>query len=213
MLLGFKRQFAPYVLDGTKTHTIRAIRKHPPRVGEICHCYTGLRTMACKLLGRWPCVKVEEIRLEFWPAYMRIHVGGESLTPDEAQALAWRDGFREKDALAAMHGFWWKVHKMNEPGQVFDGHLIHWKVERMKKRHAKRATGEIEGRIRNLLRQIPDVRQALIEQRKKEDEMFDWIQREAFKIREPLYDTLAGCAALDPNGNLAFLKRLEIPGV
>ena len=27
MLLGFKRRFAPYVEDGSKTHTIRATRK------------------------------------------------------------------------------------------------------------------------------------------------------------------------------------------
>lgn len=135
MLLGFKSQFVPFILDGTKTHTIRATRKTPPRVGEICHCYTGLRTKACRLLGRWPCVKVEEIRLEFWPATMRIRIGGTLLADDEAIAFAERDGFRpvgQLSALFAMNNFWWREHrwrehKMTEPAQVFDGQVIHWK--------------------------------------------------------------------------------------
>ncbi len=48
-------RFAHAVLDGSKTHTIRAKRKAPPRVGEILHCYTGLRTKKVKLLGRFQC--------------------------------------------------------------------------------------------------------------------------------------------------------------
>src|SRR5690348_14703111 len=98
MLLGFKARFAPFVEDGTKTHTIRATRKNPPRAGEICHCYTGLRQKGARLLGRWPCVKVEEILLE-WLAIERgmtiiISIDGVELDQAEANALAYRDGFR-----------------------------------------------------------------------------------------------------------------------
>lgn len=42
-LLNFKKRFAPLVESGTKTHTIRAWRKHPIREGEMLHLYTGLR--------------------------------------------------------------------------------------------------------------------------------------------------------------------------
>ena len=130
MLLGFKPQFAPYVLDGTKTHTIRATRKNPPRVGEICHCYTGLRTKQCKLLGRWPCVKVERIAIQFGHAGIRITIDDQTLDNMEAELFAIRDGFRPSNkapfaALFAMRDFWVKAHKI-EPGQIFGGQVIHW---------------------------------------------------------------------------------------
>ena len=58
MLLGFKRRFAPFVEEGSKTHTIRAKRKIAPKVGETCHCYVDPRQKTMRLLGRWTCVKV-----------------------------------------------------------------------------------------------------------------------------------------------------------
>jgi len=126
MLLGFKRRFAPYVLDGSKTHTIRAIRKITPKVGEMCHCYVDPRQKTMKLLGRWPCVKVETIAFRVaagrnWPVL--VWVGKEQLSCDECNALAWRDGFRDRGhnhALEEMLEFW----KGRLP---FDGYLIHWR--------------------------------------------------------------------------------------
>lgn len=44
MLLGFKKQFAPKILDGSKKFTIRNPRKVEPKIGETLHMYTGLRT-------------------------------------------------------------------------------------------------------------------------------------------------------------------------
>lgn len=44
MLLGFKKQFAPKILDGSKKFTIRNPRKREPKIGEQLHMYTGLRT-------------------------------------------------------------------------------------------------------------------------------------------------------------------------
>jgi hypothetical protein len=67
MLLGFKRRFAPFVEEGSKTHTIRAKRKIRPKVGEVCHCYVDPRQKSMRLLGRFPCVKVETIDIsEDW---------------------------------------------------------------------------------------------------------------------------------------------------
>src|ERR1039458_6030532 len=120
MLLGFKARFVPMIEDGSKTHTIRAKRKIRPRVGETCHCYTGLRQKGARLLGRWPCVKVEEITIrlrcrpeDFFPLALDIWIDGERLSPDEVNDLAWRDGFRPVrrcDACLVMCHYWLENH-------------------------------------------------------------------------------------------------------
>jgi len=129
MLLGFKRRFAPFVLDGSKTHTIRATRKIAPKVGEMCHCYVDPRQKTMKLLGRWPCVKVEEIEIEILPPVFLalagpvVRINGDALSADECEALAFRDGFRDyrfNSHFEEMLKFW----KGRLP---FKGQIIHWK--------------------------------------------------------------------------------------
>lgn len=120
MLLGFKKQFVPYILDGSKTHTIRAERKLRPKVGEICHCYTGLRQKGAKLLGRWKCVRVQKIEISHSSSgVFEVRLDGELLTVDEATALMRRDGFRGYAPLAQAAEFW----AGNLP---FFGVIIHW---------------------------------------------------------------------------------------
>ncbi len=125
MLLGFKRRFAPFVEEGSKTHTIRGERKIAPRVGEICHCYVDPRQKTMRLLGRFECVKVEEISIinGRFAGRTEVQVGDEWLSPDECNALAWRDGFRSlgpEQAFAEMLEFW--------DGRLpFKGTIIHWK--------------------------------------------------------------------------------------
>ena len=134
MLLGFKRRFAPFVEDGSKTHTIRALRKpskfgyavRSPRVGEMCHCYVDPRQKTMRLLGRWPCVKIERITIASNTPYSRygIWINGNVLTEDERNLLAWRDGFRtcghQEHAFEEMMEFW-------EGRLPFTGDIIHWK--------------------------------------------------------------------------------------
>ena len=129
MLLGFRPRFVSFVLDGSKTHTIRAERKLPPEVGEICHCYTGLRRKGARLLGRWPCVKVEAIEIyERRDGTLGVIIDGQELDPDERNTLAWTDGFRDngmRGAFAEMATYWLALHlKTSFP---FTGHVIHWK--------------------------------------------------------------------------------------
>lgn len=143
MLLGFKRQFAAFVEDGSKTHTIRAMRKNPPRVGEVCHCYTDVRQKSMRLLGRWPCVKVEPVTLDFQRcgiAYvLRITVADRTLSMEEAIALAWRDGFRSTErlnaarpgkfaGLDAMARFFISTGRLTDAldSVPWHGQLIHW---------------------------------------------------------------------------------------
>lgn len=137
MLLGFKRRFADFVEEGSKTHTIRKARVVAPRAGEICHCYVDPRQKTMRLLGRFPCVRVQEIEIN-WLAVKRrmsliITIEGVDLSPDEANLLAYRDGFRTYGheagiALGEMQDYWHTLHGAN--AFPFVGHLINWEFRR-----------------------------------------------------------------------------------
>lgn len=57
----FKERFVPWVLDGTKPHTIRDRRKHPARVGDPLYLYYGMRTKWCRKLREEKCLKTGSI--------------------------------------------------------------------------------------------------------------------------------------------------------
>lgn len=151
MLLGFRERFAPFVLDGSKTHTIRAARAKMPHVGEICHCYANPRQKTMRLLGRFPCVKVETIQIyERGDGTFGCVIGETELTPAEKDCLAWCDGFRfpprrPARAFVEMIRYWTNpsvigVCRVNVPsgeplalkpcGLAFTGMLIHWSPPR-----------------------------------------------------------------------------------
>lgn len=120
-LYNFKKQFVPLIESGEKTHTIRAIRKHPEKAGNTVHLYTGLRHKGARLLFRSTCVKVEEITIDACGHECNcdgaIEINGVSLSKDECEALAKRDGFND---FNSMLDFW--------AGRLpFKGHVIHWK--------------------------------------------------------------------------------------
>jgi hypothetical protein len=119
-LYNFQARFVPFILDGRKTHTIRATRHNPDKVGNTLHLYTGLRLKRkngksqAKLLMRVPCVKVEEVEIA---AMNRVVIDGQELSQDEREQLAHRDGFK---GWLDMMEFWL--------GRLpFKGHIIHWK--------------------------------------------------------------------------------------
>lgn len=154
MLLGFKRRFEPLVLDHSKRHTIRAKRKQPPSVGDRCDCYGDSRQKTMHLLGRWQCVKVEDIRIvldppvthgfdwsqiplhmvdkfEDFPWFVRVWIEGVELDRNERNALAWADGFRpprRRNAFAEMVRFWLEEHGKGKRLD-FRGDIIHWNPE------------------------------------------------------------------------------------
>ena len=122
--LNFKPQFVPFILDGRKTHTIRATRKYPVKAGDTLYLYTGLRHKGAKLLMAVECVKAEQIeilavaqRAPSTALNFMITISGQVLDVSEKEALARRDGFRD---FAEMMSFW--------DGRLpFSGQIIHWK--------------------------------------------------------------------------------------
>lgn len=126
-LYNFQERFAPFILDGKKTHTIRAIRANADKPGNMLHLYTGLRTKRAKLLMRRECVKIEEIAIDFLlegyfgpnPTYI-VRIDGEQLDRTECETLARRDGFSD---FREMMKFW-REPKNRLP---FKGHVIHWR--------------------------------------------------------------------------------------
>jgi hypothetical protein len=111
-LYNFKAQFVPHILNGSKTHTIRATRAHVDKPGNTVHLYTGLRQRGARLLMRATCTKVEAIHIE---NDAMVSIDGLWLDPSEREQLARRDGFGN---FAEMMQFW-------EGRLPFAGHIIH----------------------------------------------------------------------------------------
>lgn len=137
MLLGFKKQFAQLVEEGSKTHTIRAPRAIRPKIGETCHCYTGLRQRGARLLGRFPLVRLQEVvirSIERPSVPLCVEIDGVQLSPDEANDFFHWDGFRPECYTGPlrtqaflypsieMAAEFWKDREM-----PWTGDLIHWK--------------------------------------------------------------------------------------
>lgn len=145
MLLGFKKRFEPFIIEGSKTHTIRRTKKVSPKVGETCHCYGDVRQKTMHLLGRWPCIAIDDIvikpvMVENWRSLgldkpmvitLKVFINGEELSPDEAETLFYRDGFRDVQpaytSTAMARDFW---REKFEDGEPFRGQMIHWDFAR-----------------------------------------------------------------------------------
>lgn len=153
MLLGFKRQFELYVTEGSKTHTIRRVKKIPPRVGETCHCYGDVRQKTMHLLGRWPCIAIDDILIEpilvnNWKVLgmdkpmivgLNVWINDEELSADEKETLFYRDGFRDVSpgyTSSAMARDFWRANFMSRLAsgtpivKSFVGQMIHWDFDK-----------------------------------------------------------------------------------
>lgn len=115
--------FVDQVLDGRKTQTIRSLRKHPIKVGDTLHLFTGMRRPGCRRLspkGGVICTHVA-------PCWMRISddalpiiiVDGRELSTPEQLELARLDGF----VTAMEFRRWFQGLRRT---RVFDGQLIRW---------------------------------------------------------------------------------------
>jgi uncharacterized protein YqfB (UPF0267 family) len=123
-LYNFKLRFVPFILAGTKTHTIRELRRYPDKPGNTVHLYTGLRTKHAKLLMRATCVGVQTVVLDRFgldgDRSAVIRIDDVDLDQGEMEALAVRDGFAD---LADMMNFW----KFAGRTLPWRGQIIHWR--------------------------------------------------------------------------------------
>lgn len=142
MILGFKDQFVPFVVEGSKTHTIREGERW--RAGMRADCYARPRQKDMRLLFRAPVVKVEPIRIHSYEYYQRgptplggnhclfakrgphgeamlVWINGELLQHDEAESLFRRDGFRDAVMMASYEALLFWGDRL-----PFAGQIIHW---------------------------------------------------------------------------------------
>lgn len=137
MILGFKDQFVPFVLDGSKTHTIRAGARW--KVGMRADLFARPRQKGMRLLFRAMVVKVEAIAITSrsiyvchdrpwvadWAHMKAAEWGMVKLSKDEAELFAFKDGFRfdpnSRGSFTLMMDFWKRTHNL-----PFHGQIIHW---------------------------------------------------------------------------------------
>lgn len=123
-IYNFKKRFASAVRAGTKRQTIRARGKRPPpKVGEIAHCYTGLRTHGVCRLGTFPIERVTQISISASSRIVSVPRGNawHCLSETEVEQLAKDDGFPSGAEFFAFF--------KHEHGGTFSGYLIQWSPE------------------------------------------------------------------------------------
>lgn len=146
------------LFEKTRQPKIFALRATKIPEGCICHG-DGLHGMVCeaqihapaklkyerfqvggmRLLFRAEVVRVERIQIRVRHAnlayarpYLEFRIEGIELSRDEAEAFAWRDGFRKPEnmfrggSLQQMYAFWRREHGAEIDTNVFHGQLIHW---------------------------------------------------------------------------------------
>lgn len=148
----FRERFVPFVIDGSKPHTIRSRRpKGAAKKGDTLYLYYGMRTKHCTKLREETCTKAptiiidredifildrrledHEIQLvgdELIVDVLAIEMHAAKLTPLERNILAWHDGFRpDGTSLKSPEGCYdlmmrfWK--QTHE--LPFVGHIIYW---------------------------------------------------------------------------------------
>lgn len=120
----FKTRFVDPILSGRKQQTVRAVgRRRHAWQGERLQLYTGMRTKACRLIGRATCNIVEDIRLRFGRS-SGVWLGNVSILEVDRDVFAHADGFRDWAELAA---FWEIEHPRAYAEGVFNGVMIAWR--------------------------------------------------------------------------------------
>jgi hypothetical protein len=147
----FKQRFIPMVMDGSKSHTIRARReKGYSKIGDTLYLYFGMRTKWCTKIREEKCTNIRTIVITEYDIFLcsyrftdyevqvledQLLAGkgadvGIKLDETLRNTLAWCDGFRPEgstkdapgNAFELMIRFWRSTHQL-----PFIGDLIDWK--------------------------------------------------------------------------------------
>lgn len=134
MILGFNERFVPFVLNGTKRHTIRdGVRWYP---GMRADLFRHVRQENMELLFRTTVLLVEPIMIEIGRESRlieRISINGDTLDSSEMEAFAFADGFRKGIGVRNPYLREMASYYLNEKNSGAGRHhkqLIHWNYER-----------------------------------------------------------------------------------
>lgn len=115
MILGFKPQFKPKILDGTKIHTIREDKQDRWKIGYWIHFACGVRTKNYECFKQDICCGTQKIEIKWIDStFVRVWVDDRPLAGIEVAALARQDGFENERQF-----FEWF-------DKDFKGKIIHW---------------------------------------------------------------------------------------
>ncbi len=114
--LNFKKEFSRAVELGIKKQTIRQVRKHPIKIGDVLYLKTGMRTKQCKSLGIGIC----SIVLDIYITEKSVFLNQKRLTFYEIRKLYLDDGF---ETTTDFIDFFKKQYKL-----PFKGVLIRWTI-------------------------------------------------------------------------------------
>jgi hypothetical protein len=110
----FVKRMAPLVKARVKRQTIRAKRKNRPRPGQTAYCFEGMRTKACRRLGKWKILRVDDVKI----LAVGVLLNGGAVYAHSLNEFARRDGFEN---WPDMQRFFLREH-----GLPFAGDLIRW---------------------------------------------------------------------------------------
>ena len=124
MVIGFKKQFVPKILDGTKEHTIREDATNRWKVGMTMHMATGVRTKGYNQFAKKTCIGIQnvEIRWRNPPAdslegrSVKVFIDGKNISSHDEilDTLVKKDGFTDRKEF-----FTWF-------SEDFTGKILHW---------------------------------------------------------------------------------------
>ena len=125
----FKERFCPMILDQSKTHTIRDIRKgnsKHAKEGDPVMLYFGMRTKYCYKLGDGTCLYTLPIIIY----KNEIFVADNKLDYYQREYLSWCDGFRPtgssylnpEGSFDLMIRYW-----LQNGGLSYERRIIYWK--------------------------------------------------------------------------------------
>jgi hypothetical protein len=95
--------FIDKVVDGSKCHTIRALRQRPFQAGDDLSFFTAMRKSCCRRLRpNSPCTAAVPILISSQPRQVRLGIGSRFyhdgfLSGEQVEELARRDGFATVD--------------------------------------------------------------------------------------------------------------------
>lgn len=130
MVIGFKKQFVPKILDGSKKHTIREDATNRWKVGRVMDMATGVRTKQYNKFTEQICLGIQKIEF-IW------HTENKGLANECRGVKVFIDGrnindewFNEDemliDVLARNDGFDNRVDFFTWFSENFTGKILHW---------------------------------------------------------------------------------------